>query len=545
MHRRSPDPPAGRAAVIRHAAATRRVASVRGPAAGSASRAAPDPYRGRPGRRQDDARPAPGRPSPACRSTTSTTSPGWGAAPAASVTPRSANRFCRADPRRRRAGSPRASTSAGPSRCWRSAELIVWLDAVDGSAAAGAHRGPLPRRRPGRSSAGAAGASGSPAFRATHATPATSPAPCATRAATAGPRRPARTARCRRPWTPRARSTHAPPRKPRLPRTRTAWCAAGRSPRWTPLVARIGRRAATACRRWRRASAGSRAMLCPASCAPRSATSGRRIYLNAYALIVSNLLTSALGIVYWGLAARLYPCRIVGLSAALTSLLLFVSGVTQLNLRVVLIRLVPEAGGGTRRLVGRAYAHRARARRARLARASTASRSRSGSPWTALAGRGHRRRAACSWPSARWPVAVQPPGRRHRRAAAHGLGARRERQRTRWPRSCCWWRSRACCRHWASWSPRPLPVHGRRGGGDGVLFRALDPAPCRGRRWPHDRDGPTHVLGFIAAEFGRGPVRARVDHAGPRARGRHRGRGAGRRTSRWPGRSSSRSTCSP
>ena len=79
------------------------------------------------------------------------------------------------------------------------------------------------------------------------------------------------------------------------------------------------------------------------------------MYLNAYALIVSNLLTSSLGIVYWGLAARLYDVRIVGLSAALSSLLLFVSGVTQLNLRVVLIRLVPEAGAGTRRLVARAY----------------------------------------------------------------------------------------------------------------------------------------------------------------------------------------------
>jgi len=80
------------------------------------------------------------------------------------------------------------------------------------------------------------------------------------------------------------------------------------------------------------------------------------MYLNAYALIVSNLLTSGLGIVYWGLAARLYAVEIVGLSAALTSLLLFVSGATQLNLRPVLIRLVPEAGAGTRRLVARAYA---------------------------------------------------------------------------------------------------------------------------------------------------------------------------------------------
>lgn len=79
------------------------------------------------------------------------------------------------------------------------------------------------------------------------------------------------------------------------------------------------------------------------------------LYLNAYALVISNLLSSGLGFVFWGIAARLYDVEIVGLSAALTSLLLFVSGVTQLNLRVVLIRLVPEAGGGTGRLVMRAY----------------------------------------------------------------------------------------------------------------------------------------------------------------------------------------------
>ena len=109
------------------------------------------------------------------------------------------------------------------------------------------------------------------------------------------------------------------------------------------------------------------------------------IYLNAYALIVSNLLTSGLGIVYWGLAARLYAVEVVGLSAALTSLLLFVSGVTQLNLRVVLIRLVPEAGAGTRRLVARAYA-------VALATAGIASLAvyglaiALGSPWTSLAG---------------------------------------------------------------------------------------------------------------------------------------------------------------
>jgi O-antigen/teichoic acid export membrane protein len=111
------------------------------------------------------------------------------------------------------------------------------------------------------------------------------------------------------------------------------------------------------------------------------------IYLNAYALIVSNMLTSTLGIVYWGLAARLYPVQVVGLSAALTSLLLFVSGVTQLNLRVVLIRLVPEAGAGTRRLVARAYAV-AFGTAAAVSLFIYGAAIWLGSPWTALTGLG-------------------------------------------------------------------------------------------------------------------------------------------------------------
>lgn len=109
------------------------------------------------------------------------------------------------------------------------------------------------------------------------------------------------------------------------------------------------------------------------------------LYLNAYALVISNLLSSGLGLVFWGIAARLYDVEVVGLSAALTSLLLFVSGVTQLNLRVVLIRLVPEAGRSTGRLVGRAYL-------IALATAGIASlviyglAIWLGSPWTALEG---------------------------------------------------------------------------------------------------------------------------------------------------------------
>lgn len=79
------------------------------------------------------------------------------------------------------------------------------------------------------------------------------------------------------------------------------------------------------------------------------------LYLNAYALMASNLLSSAIGFVYWALAARLYPIEYVGLGAAMISLVVFLSGIAQLNLRTALVRLVPEAGPVTPRLVRSAY----------------------------------------------------------------------------------------------------------------------------------------------------------------------------------------------
>ena len=43
------------------------------------------------------------------------------------------------------------------------------------------------------------------------------------------------------------------------------------------------------------------------------------LYLNAYAMIASNLLNSVLGLVYWGLAARLYSIESLGISSAVIS----------------------------------------------------------------------------------------------------------------------------------------------------------------------------------------------------------------------------------
>ncbi len=75
----------------------------------------------------------------------------------------------------------------------------------------------------------------------------------------------------------------------------------------------------------------------------------------AYALIMSSGITSGLGILYWMLAARLYPTSEVGIASAMISTMVFASGVAQLGLYGGLGRFVPKAGVALGRLVGLAY----------------------------------------------------------------------------------------------------------------------------------------------------------------------------------------------
>ncbi|MGI8589167.1 MAG: hypothetical protein ACR2M0_16010 [Chloroflexia bacterium] len=79
------------------------------------------------------------------------------------------------------------------------------------------------------------------------------------------------------------------------------------------------------------------------------------LYRNAYALTLSDTASSALGIVYWLLAARYYTTQEVGLSSAAISTMIFLSGVSQLNLRGALTRFIPCAGTATRRLIVYSY----------------------------------------------------------------------------------------------------------------------------------------------------------------------------------------------
>jgi O-antigen/teichoic acid export membrane protein len=77
---------------------------------------------------------------------------------------------------------------------------------------------------------------------------------------------------------------------------------------------------------------------------------------NAYALVANQALSAALGLVYWILAARLYGAETVGLSSAVISTLLLISGVAELGLSGGMVRFLPRAGTRTRRIIALSYA---------------------------------------------------------------------------------------------------------------------------------------------------------------------------------------------
>ena len=74
-----------------------------------------------------------------------------------------------------------------------------------------------------------------------------------------------------------------------------------------------------------------------------------------YALIASSVATSALGAVYWFVAARRFDAEAVGIGSALVAATTLLAGVANLGLKNGLIRFVPTAGEDTGRLVARSY----------------------------------------------------------------------------------------------------------------------------------------------------------------------------------------------
>lgn len=81
-----------------------------------------------------------------------------------------------------------------------------------------------------------------------------------------------------------------------------------------------------------------------------------RLLRNGYALMCNTGVTAVLGLAYWVLAARLYPPGAIGTGSAVVSALLFVAGVSQLNLQGALTRFLPVAGDRTGAFLAGAYA---------------------------------------------------------------------------------------------------------------------------------------------------------------------------------------------
>ncbi len=80
------------------------------------------------------------------------------------------------------------------------------------------------------------------------------------------------------------------------------------------------------------------------------------VHRDGLALVLSYGLTSAVGLLYWVVAARLFDPATVGVNSVALSTMQLLGGVAHLNLTQALLRFAPVAGRGTRRLVLTCYA---------------------------------------------------------------------------------------------------------------------------------------------------------------------------------------------
>jgi aminoglycoside phosphotransferase (APT) family kinase protein len=79
------------------------------------------------------------------------------------------------------------------------------------------------------------------------------------------------------------------------------------------------------------------------------------LFRDKYSRISGFATTSALGFVFWVLAARLYTTESVGVNSALLAAAIFVANLSHLNLTTALNRLLPGTGEATGRLIVRFY----------------------------------------------------------------------------------------------------------------------------------------------------------------------------------------------
>src|SRR5213080_4809702 len=74
------------------------------------------------------------------------------------------------------------------------------------------------------------------------------------------------------------------------------------------------------------------------------------------ALVLSSAISSVVGLLYWVVAARLFPPDEVGVNTTLISTMTLLGVTSQLNLGSALLRFVPVAGRTAQSLVGACYA---------------------------------------------------------------------------------------------------------------------------------------------------------------------------------------------
>ena len=78
---------------------------------------------------------------------------------------------------------------------------------------------------------------------------------------------------------------------------------------------------------------------------------GMPLFRNGHALVLSSVVTSVIGMLFWVLAARRSSPSVVGRNVVAINVLTSIGAVAQLNLQSTLIRFVQPAGRHTRRLV--------------------------------------------------------------------------------------------------------------------------------------------------------------------------------------------------